>query len=41
MSTRTLAQLAHTLHAAASLDASLVALGEALLDLDRSATLAL
>ena len=41
MSTRTLAQLAHTLHAAASLDAALVALGEALLDMDRSASVAL
>jgi hypothetical protein len=41
MSSRTLAQLAHALHAAPSLDAALVALGEALLDVDRSASLAL
>ncbi|HEX6631681.1 MAG TPA: GAF domain-containing protein, partial [Gemmatimonadaceae bacterium] len=41
MAPRTLPQLAHALHAAPSLDAALVALGEALLEIDRSASLAL
>lgn len=41
MPPRTLASLAHALGAAADLDAALVALGEALADVDRSARLAL
>jgi hypothetical protein len=41
MSSRPLSQLAHALSVAPSLDAALVALGEALLDVDRSATVAL
>jgi putative methionine-R-sulfoxide reductase with GAF domain len=41
MAPRTLPQLAHALHVAPSLDAALVALGEALLEVDRSASLAL
>ncbi|HEY0972410.1 MAG TPA: GAF domain-containing protein [Gemmatimonadales bacterium] len=41
MSSRPLSQLAHALSVAPSLDASLVALGEALLEVDRTATVAL
>ena len=41
MASRTLAQLAHALNVAPSLDAALVALGEALLEVDRAASLAL
>lgn len=41
MPPRTLASLAHALGAASSMDAALVALGEALEELDRSATLSL
>ena len=41
MSSRPLSQLAHALSVAPSLDAALVALGEALLELDRYATVAL
>ncbi|GAC1516376.1 MAG: hypothetical protein NVS1B4_11030 [Gemmatimonadaceae bacterium] len=41
MPPRTLASLAHALSASADIDAALVALGEALADLDRSANLAL
>jgi hypothetical protein len=41
MSSRTISQLAHALSVAPSLDAALVALGEALLEVDRSATVAL
>ncbi|HEU4629398.1 MAG TPA: GAF domain-containing protein [Gemmatimonadaceae bacterium] len=41
MAPRTLPQLAHALHVAPTLDAALVALGEALLEIDRSASVAL